>query len=117
MISNKFFPLHVNKNGYDSITNWTHGFTSVLSINDFDQNFRPYLYLFKYMRKSQRIGKSFIHTSKNLRNYETLTSEHIPFDTYTAIHQEQTETVLNGRKLKFYRDYMKLSDTMQSQIN
>lgn len=64
MIANDSFRMNVNKNGYRELTDWTEGFTSVLTINDFDSNFRPYLYLFKYMGKAQRIGKSFIHTSR-----------------------------------------------------
>lgn len=116
MVCNRFFPVHVNQNGYESISNWPHGFTSVLSIRDFDSNFRPYLYLFKYMKKAQRIGRSFVHTSKNLTNYRQLTHEHIMHNLYDTILTERTETTVNGRKLKFFRDYKIHRDTMQVPI-
>lgn len=66
MIATNNFKTDINKNGYRQLTNWKKGFSSILSIGEFDKNFKPYLYLFKYMNKTERIGKSFIHTSKNL---------------------------------------------------
>jgi len=74
MIANTSFTTYRNKNNHLSLKYWTKGFSSVLHISDFDNNFRPYLYLFKYMKKSQRIGKSFVHSSKNLTNYTKLGS-------------------------------------------
>lgn len=64
MMCNEAFEYRINKNGHRELVNWSHGFTSVLTINDLDNNFKPYLYLFKYMGKAQRVGKSFIHTSR-----------------------------------------------------
>lgn len=72
MICNNVLRYHRNSNGYLSVTDWDHGFSNVQLINDFDENFKPYLYLFKYMYKTERIGKSFIHTSRNFDKITTL---------------------------------------------
>jgi hypothetical protein len=50
---------------HNSLIGWKHGFSDVRTISDFDSNFKPYIYLFKYMNKTQRVGKSFIHRSRN----------------------------------------------------
>lgn len=112
MISNLFFTIHVNDNGYPSITGWDHGFTSCLTIRDFDSNFRPYLYLFKYMRKAQRIGQSFLHTSRNLATQTTLEPIQVFKQSYDTIHTEYTTTTVDNRTLHFYRRYLKKSDTI-----
>lgn len=117
MITNAELTTHINKNGYKSLTYWKHGFTSMLSIRDFDSNFKPYLYMFKYMRKAQRIGKTFIHTSRNLNNFKTENRKLNLLD-WTTITQEYTQTQIvnkNGqiKTLKFYRNYLKY-DMMQS---
>lgn len=65
MIHNNFFQTFTNKNGYQSLKYWNHGFTSTLTIENFDKNFKPYLYLFKYMHKTERVARSFIHTSRS----------------------------------------------------
>lgn len=78
MVCNDALRTHINKNGHLELTDWTHGkntrkgFSSLLTIKDFDNNFKPYLYLFKYMSKAQRIGSIFIHTSKNFDKIETV---------------------------------------------
>lgn len=105
MIANDSFATTKNKNGYLELSDWdktSKGFSSVLKITDFDGNFRPYLYLFKYMSKAQRIGKSFIHTSRGLAkiveipynaNITSLEQEHkLLFEeqiTYEIKHTEQ----------------------------
>jgi hypothetical protein len=83
MISNNFLTTHENKNNYQSVTNWDKGYSSILDIKGTDDNFRPYLYLFKYMKKSQRIGKSFVHSSKNLNNFVKLSD----FNFNKAVHE------------------------------
>lgn len=105
MIANKFFKTYTNQNGYNSLSNWKHGFSSVLTIRDFDSNFKPYLYLFKYMRKSQRIGKSFVHSSRNLNNFDSTTAS-IDYSKWSELIRERTCTVVNGRNLTFYRHYL-----------
>lgn len=70
MIANQAFVTEINKNGYRSIKYWPHGYSSILDIKDFDSNFKPYLYLFKYMHKAERVGKSFIHVSRNFGKIE-----------------------------------------------
>jgi len=95
MISNTPFTTHVNQNGHLSLDNWVHGFTSVLAISDFDTNFRPYLYLLKYMSKAQRVGKSFIHTS---RTFDKTVS--LDYDQY--INHLVKENLLYSEDFAFY---------------
>lgn len=116
MIANDFFSVQVNKNGYKELVNWQKGFSSVLHIKDFDSNFRPYLYLFKYMRKAQRIGKSFIHASRNLSQSIDI-SDNIDFSHWDTVTQERTTTTLpDGRELVYIRSFLKKCDTLKSQI-
>lgn len=64
MISNENLDIRINKYGYRELVAWRHGYTNVQTIDNVDGDFKPYLYLFKYMKKSVRVGKSFIHTSR-----------------------------------------------------
>lgn len=109
MIANKQFTMHKNQNGYQSLTYWTHGFSSVLTIKDFDNNFKPYLYLFKYMRKSQRIGKSFVHSSRNLNSFKEFDYTDLEdYSQWTTVHQERTLAVIDeNTKLSVYRYFLK----------
>lgn len=107
MIANSNFTFRKNKNNYDELTYWKHGFSSALKITDFDKNFRPYLYLFKYMKKSERIGKSFTHSSRNLDNYKMITdNENINLNEMELLTQEKTQATLpNGHIINFTRGY------------
>jgi hypothetical protein len=78
MIANEWLQLE-KKNGHVNVKGWSHGFSEVLTIRNFDNSFRPYLYLFKYMKKAQRVGKSFIHVS---RNFDKIAD--IDYDSYIA---------------------------------
>lgn len=109
MICNEVLELQKNRNNYWSVKAWKHGFSSVLTIRDFDNNFRPYLYLFKYMQKAQRVGKSFIHTS---RNFDKITE--IDYD--KIIHQimegevlltEYTTFTINDKVHHITKDYIR----------
>lgn len=117
MITNGQFITHINKNGYQSITDWTHGYSSVLTIDDFDNNFRPYLYLFKYMRKAQRIGKSFVHASRNisLSNCQKLELDEFDLEKYYVMNQERTVCYPDELKnpLSFYH-YFLVRDNLDS---
>lgn len=115
MIANDSFLLQVNKNGYRELANWQKGFSSVLTIKDFDGNFRPYLYLFKYMKKAQRIGKSFLHSSRNLKNYTTLDDAEINLLQWRTITMEHTETTVNTTHFAYYKNYLQFDDTMATQ--
>jgi len=97
MIANTPFTTQTNANGYLSLINWSHGFTSILSIADFDANFRPYLYLLKYMNKAQRVGRSFIHTSRSFDKIEDL-------DYARYIHKLKEENLVYTEDLEFYVD-------------
>lgn len=113
MITNAPFKMRKNKNNYDEIEYWAekHGFTSVLHINDLDNNFKPYLYLFKYMRKAQRIGKSFVHTSRNLGNYFQAEEHHLNLLQWNTINQEYTSTYINNtQKLVYIRNFLCYDD-------
>lgn len=116
MIANDSLLLRRNKNAHLELTNWTHGYTSVLRIKDLDNNFRPYLYLFKYMKKAQRIGKSFLHSSKNLNNYTTLKDAEIQLLHWRTINMEYTETTIETTNFSFYRNYLEFDDTIAPQL-
>lgn len=73
MICNDFLTKKRNKNGYYDAIKWPHGWSSIKTIKGTDVNFKPYLYLFKYMNKSQKIGGRYVHSSRNLNNYTVLT--------------------------------------------
>lgn len=107
MIANSAFLLQVNKNGHLELVDWPKGYSSVLQISDFDNNFRPYLYLFKYMKKAQRIGKSFVHSSKNLKNYYEIVDQHLNIEDWDTKNQERTETHINDLHFYFYKYYLK----------
>lgn len=119
MIANDVFTLNRNKNGYYELSHWPHGFTSVLRINDFDDNFRPHLYLFKYMKKAQRIGQSFLHSSRNLGHSYDLTPHQIDIMNWRTINMEYTHAKFNPdgneRNYRFYTNYLQFDDTMQGQ--
>lgn len=117
MIANNFFSLQVNRNNHFELAHWKPGFSSVLRISDFDNNFKPYLYLFKYMKKAQRIGKSFIHTSRNLNNYTTLKESTIDIAHWRTVQMEHTKTVIHNTEFKYYRNYLAFDDTITSQTN
>lgn len=106
MIANDAFLLQVNANGYKELVHWPKGFSSVLSINDFDNNFRPYLYLFKYMKKSQRIGKSFVHSSRNLTNYHEVGDASIDLNQWDTKNQEYTHTTVETTNFHYFKTYM-----------
>lgn len=112
MIANDCFSLQVNRNGYNELKYWKKGFSSVLHIRDFDGNFRPHLYLFKYMRKAQRIGKSFVHSSRNLKNHTQLTDTVLNLSEWRTTTQELTTTTVNTTKLTYYKNYLEKDDTM-----
>lgn len=111
MITNASLTTHINKNGYRSLSFWTHGYTSMLTIDDFDNNFRPHLYLFKYMRKAERIGRSFVHASRNLDNYSS-TSASLYLLEWRILNQETTHTNVNGTDFYFFRNYLCYDETI-----
>lgn len=115
MIANDAFLLQVNRNNHKELVDWPKGFSSVLSINDFDSNFRPYLYLFKYMKKSQRIGKSFVHSSRNLSNYTLLEDASIDLLYWRTLTQEYTHTTVETTNFHYFKNYLQFDDTMASQ--
>jgi len=112
MIANDSFTLQVNNNGFKELKYWQKGFSSVLQINDFDNNFRPQLYLFKYMRKAQRIGKSVVHASRNLNNCTELKDSEINLIQWRTLIQERSEHHIQDQHFYFYRNYMQFDDTM-----
>lgn len=112
MICNEVFEYQVNKNGYRELKNWPHGFTSVLTVKDFDNNFKPYLYLFKYMRKAERIGKSFIHTSRN--SFDNI--DWVSYDDYTYDLSQGDITYKEDYKFTYnQKDYTIIKEYFKSQ--
>lgn len=108
MIANESLHTVENRNGYREISDWTHGFSSVLTINDTDANFKPYLYLFKYMTKAERIGKSFIHIS---RNFDKIVN--VDYGEYIQIlkegnllHKEDYEIIINDQQARITKEYI-----------
>lgn len=109
MIANEALKYEVNKNGYLSVAGWSHGFSSVFTIKDFDSNFRPYLYLFKYMAKAQRVGRSFIHVSKNFDKIEN-----VDYDRYinqvsegVKIHEEDYKFTIKEKDYTISKIYLR----------
>jgi hypothetical protein len=110
MLCNEFFDTerigtHLN------VSLWLkHGFSEVLTINDFDKDFKTYLYLFKYMNKAQRVGKSFIHVSKTFDKIKSmdydnyinrLNEENILFEEDFTFKLNQQSCTINK---KYYRE-------------
>lgn len=107
IVATDYFETHINKNGHPQVTAWKHGYSSILHITDTDANFKPYLYLFKYMEKAQRVGKSFIHVSKN---FDKIT--HIDYPSYIArlteerlLFKEDYEFILNEQPTRIIKSY------------
>lgn len=117
MITNRGFETSVNQNGYDQLSNWHHGFSSVLHITDFDKNFKPYLYLFKYMKKAQRIGKSFIHSSRNISNFEEMNMDDFQHNDWNVYHQERTQAQIRDFTLNCYKYYLERDTIAPQQLN
>lgn len=93
MIANDTFTTFKNKNNHDQLYFWEHGFSSVLDITGADSNFKPYLYLFKYMNKAQRIGNRFVYSSRSTNNFTELDD----FEFNKKLHDLQfTENVQQG---------------------
>lgn len=108
LVTNKEMRIEKNRNGYFHLPDWRKGFSSVLSIGDFDDNFRPYLYLFKYMKKSRRIGKSFLYSSRNLANSVKLPVEYFDVKLFEEVAVEKTRVqLLDGRVIYYSRHYLK----------
>lgn len=110
MVANEGFEYQINKNGYKELKNWSHGFTSVLTIKDFDNNFKPYLYLFKYMEKAQRVGKSFIHTSR--KSFDEV--KWVDYDNYIEtlaqgdiVYEEDYKFTLNQKNYRIDKQYFR----------
>lgn len=113
MVCNNALEMRKNQNNHWELTDWKKGFSSILTIKDVDNNFKPYLYLFKYMSKAQRIGSSFIHTSKNFDKIETvdyhdylqvLTEENLLFE-------EDQEFEFDNTRHRIIKGYFKTSQT------
>lgn len=73
MITNTRFSTFINDNGFYQLEMWRHGISSVLDIKGTNANFKPYLYLFKYIKKTEKIGGRYVHSSRNLNNFMVLT--------------------------------------------
>lgn len=75
-----------NKNGYLSVKGWCHGYSSVKTIKNFDDNFRVQRYIFKYMTKSVKLKHKWIYSSRGLLTkptYRTITiNKFAPFPLY-----------------------------------
>lgn len=105
MITNGEYEMNRNSNGYLEYTDWGHGYSSILTIGDFDDNFKPFLYLFKYMSKSERIGKSFVYSSRNLKNSFKLPVDFFDARLYDELAMEQTQAIMPDGKTIIYRKY------------
>lgn len=112
IVCNDALELVKNKNGYNSVKHWKHGFSSVLSISNVDNNFKPYLYLFKYMGKAQRVGKSFVHTSKNFDKIKTVEyADYITaLERSNLAYKEDYDLTINERDCKISKLYYKAKE-------
>ena len=57
------------------------------------------------MKKSQRIGKSFVHTSRNLKNY-TKTTDPIDLQNWNTVNLEYTHTQVETTELHYFKNYL-----------
>ena len=114
MVSNDSFSLTVNKNGHFQLKYWKHGYSSVLPIDQTDGNFKPYAYLFKYMTKTQRIGATFIHTSKNLKSYQE-TLDLLDLEQWNTKNMEYSNTTIETTTFHYFRNYLEKHDTIEAQ--
>jgi len=108
MIANDFFITRINEHGHPEVKYWSHGFTNVQRVTDFDKNFKPYLYMFKYMQKSERIGKRFIYTSRGLANFVKIDYDSIRkiSEGKTPIHTHRSSfTLPNNQVLETKKEY------------
>jgi len=112
MISSPGFITTLNKNNYLSIKYWKHGFSTVATLADFDTNFKPYLYLFKYMYKSERIGKSFIHTSRGFDKINTLDyADYIQtLDKENLLFKEDYNFLIDEKPCTLSKEYFKIKE-------
>lgn len=117
MITNNALTTTINKNGYRTLKHWNHGYDSILTINDFDNNFKPYLYLFKYMKKAQRIGKSFVHSSRNLNNFIKLEDSSINLEHWRTINMEYTHSTVQTTNFHYFKNYLQFDDTINPSTN
>lgn len=112
MIANKAFRYQINKNTRLELKDWHKGFTNVQTLSNFDNDFKTYLYLFKYMGKAQRVGSTFIHCSRGFdktkvcdyRNYiNVLTKENL-------LYQEDCQFTLENRECSINKSYFRTKD-------
>lgn len=75
-----------------SAVNWKAGFSDVVHINSFDDNFNILKYLFKYLQKGEKIGGRWVLKSRNL-NKPVSMSRHA---TYKYTHQFLLNLMENG---------------------
>lgn len=111
MICNDFFTVKKNKYGKLTIPTWKNGFTNIEEIkirdsSEADVNFKPFLYMYKYMNKSQKIGGRYVHSSRNLSNYTELTDFKFNKSTKTKLFTEHTTMGSLDRHLirHYYQD-------------
>lgn len=109
MVANDVLDCELNKNGYLSVKGWHSGFTSVqqIHISKFDSDFKPYLYLFKYMSKAQRVGKSFIHCSRNFDKIEVVDyADYInELKKGNCLYKEDYQFEINDRSCRITKKY------------
>lgn len=65
LITNKIATVSY-KEGKLSSKNWHKGFSDVVHISTFDKNFNVMKYLFKYLKKSDKVGGRWVLKSRNL---------------------------------------------------
>jgi len=97
-------------NGRLNVLGWQqHGFSDVKTILNTDNNFKPYLYLFKYMQKAQRIGNSFIHVSRNFDKISTMDySRYITtLSEVNLLYKEDYEFTVNNKSRRITKEYLK----------
>lgn len=109
MICNDLFDYETI-NGHVNVKYWPHGFSEVLTIKDFDKDFKPYLYLFKYMHKAQRIGKSFVHVSRTFDKIIDVDYNDNILDLLIqgeTIHEETTTFEFNQKQQVISKEYIR----------
>lgn len=94
MITNDAITIQKNRYNKRTLKYWPHGYDNIQDIdikdsNETDLNFKPFLYMYKYMNKSEKIGGRYVHFSRNLNNYDKLTDYQFSKKNKELIYDEQ----------------------------
>jgi len=101
LITNKLSTISL-RSGKLSAKNWKKGFSDVVHLSTFDENFNVMKYLFKYLKKSKKIGGRWVLKSRNLSK---------PYVFHRKLDINETFSYLNNlEKNNFNIDKLEIKD-------